>query len=84
MTMRQMPNPVEAAKEEARAQRRDMRRVGSLLLAEMRVQSELLHRLVQLGEANKAALDAMQGPEPDPFSVRGLATAEDDTPFIGG
>jgi hypothetical protein len=79
-----MPNPAAKAEAELRAERRDMRRMGALLLGELRMQTVLLERLVQLGEANKAALDAMQAGEPDPFSVRGLGNAEGGTPFIGG
>jgi hypothetical protein len=82
VTMKRMPNPADVAKEEARAQRRDMRRLGALLLAEARHQTVLLQQLVDLGLANKAALDSMQ--QPDPFSVAGLAKADDDSPYIGG
>ena len=81
-----MPNPVA-----------DLRQDLGETLAVIRDQNELLGqaltsidtrlaRLVELTEASKAALDSMQGGEPDPFSVRGLGDAgpdEDTPPFIG-
>jgi len=46
----------------------------------------LLHRMQEIMDDNKRALDAMQAGEVSEFSVKGLpqADAEDDSPFIGG
>ena len=79
-----MPNPADKMALEAKAQATNLRRLGALLLAEARVHTMLLNRLVELGEHSKAALDAMQQGEPGEYSVRGLAEAEPETPFIGG
>lgn len=87
-----MPNPVGKA-----ASAEQIAALAELLVQQWKAQESwaqqvlvALNRLVELSEQNKAALDAMGGPEPDPFSVRGLAEADADpagppnSPFIGG
>lgn len=50
------------------------------LLEVMERQLALMERLVELAEANKRALDALQQPEPSPYSVAGISSG---SPFIG-
>jgi len=81
-----MPNPAAKAEQGFRELATTTRRVGALLLAELRTQTVLLHRMQEIMDDNKRALDAMQAGEVSEFSVKGLpqADAEDDSPFIGG
>lgn len=88
-----MPNPLDkvASSEQVAAvgelivqQWKAQDRWATEVLAVLQSQVALLEQLVALGQANKAALDAMQAGEPGEFSVRGLADADKDSPFIGG
>ena len=91
-----MPNPAEKVLGKA-ATSEQVAALAELIVQQWKAQEqwanavlERLDALVALGQANKAALDAMQ--QPDPFSVQGLGQAsteqaiadEPDSPFIGG
>ena len=95
-----MPNPVDKVQNTYvmnAASAEQVKALAELLVQQWKAQEhwaqqvlERLDAMVALGQANKAALDAMQ--EKDPFSVQGLGTAtteeavadEPDSPFIGG
>ena len=84
-----MPNPMDGLKADAEATRRDQRRLGALLLAEIRHQTVLLSQIVTLLQEQSAKVDAMvdeMGKEPNPYSVSGMGNGADETdsPFLGG